>query len=130
MGEIRREWLDWSDPALPLAARWLIEQVRGDEAGLCDLRDFVCVLPGQRAGRLLLAQLLEQCEDAQLRLVPPQVYTPGQMVDVLAPHREVATATSFEQILAWIKALRSAGETTHHHRPFFTANRTPGGDSL
>ena len=112
MGEIRREWLDWSGPALPLAGRWLIEQAPRGEAGLCDLRNFVCVLPGQRAGRLLLAQLLEQCEKARLRLVPPQVHTPGQMVDVLAPHREVATATNFEQVLAWITALRTAHPTS------------------
>ena len=112
MGEIRREWLDWSGPALPLAARWLIEQVQRGEAGLCDLSKVVCVLPGQRAGRLLLAQLLEHCEAARLRLIPPQVHTPGQMVDVLAPHREVATATSFEQILAWITALRTASPAT------------------
>ncbi len=112
MGEIRREWLNWSGPALPLAARWLIEQVQRGEAGLCDLSKVVCVLPGQRAGRLLLAQLLEHCETARLRLVPPQVHTPGQMVDVLAPHREVPTATSFEQVLAWINALRTAGPAT------------------
>ncbi len=109
MGEIRREWLDWSGPALPLAASWLIEQVQRGEARLCDLSKVVCVLPGQRAGRLLLAQLLEHCETTRLRLVPPQVHTPGQMVDLLAPHREVATATNFEQVLAWIKALRTAG---------------------
>ena len=112
MSEIRREWLDWSGPALPLAARWLIEHARSGEAGLCDLSKVICVLPGQRAGRLLLAQLLEHCQTTRLRLVPPQIHTPGQMVDILAPHREVPTATNFEQVLAWISALRTAGQAT------------------
>ena len=109
---IRREWLDWSEPALPLAARWLIDHARSGEAGLCYLRRVVCVLPGQRAGRLLLAALLKQCDATRLRLVPPQIHTPGQMVDVLAPHREVPTATGFEQVLAWTNVLRTAGPTT------------------
>ncbi len=109
---IRRAWLDWSGPALPLAAHWLTDQVQRGEAGLCDLSKVVCVLPGQRAGRLLLAQLLEHCETARLSLVPPQIHTPGQMVDVLAPHREVPTATSFEKVMAWISALRTAGPAT------------------
>ncbi|MEE8154200.1 MAG: PD-(D/E)XK nuclease family protein [Phycisphaerales bacterium] len=109
---IRRAWLDWSAPALPLAAGWLIDRAPRGEAGLCDLSKVVCVLPGQRAGRLLLAQLLEHCGTTRLRLIPPQVHTPGQMVDVLAPHREAATATGFEQVLAWINVLRTAGPTT------------------
>ena len=109
---IRRVWLDWCGPALPLAARWLIDHAPHGEAGLCDLRNIVCVLPGQRAGRLLLAELLEQCKTTRLRLVPPQIHTPGQMVDVLAPHREVPTATDFEQVLAWMNVLRTAGPAT------------------
>ncbi len=109
---IRRAWLDWSRPALPLAARWLLDHAPNGEAGLCDLRRVVCVLPGQRAGRLLLAALLEQCDAQRQRLAPPEIRTPGQMVEVLAPHREVPTATSCEQILAWINALRSAGPQT------------------
>ena len=109
---IRRAWLDWSGPALPLAARWLIDQAPRAEAARCDLRRVVCVLPGQRAGRLLLAALLEECDAQQQRLAPPEIRTPGQMVEVLAPHREVPTATSCEQILAWINVLRSAGPGT------------------
>ena len=109
--EIHRQWLGWSSPALPLAAKWLVAKAQRNGpalGGLVDLSHLICIVPGQRAGRLLLAELLEQCEAKGGQLVPPAIHTPGQMVDVLAPHREVAIAKDCEPILAWSKALRAA----------------------
>ncbi|MFB3138718.1 MAG: hypothetical protein ACE10B_05815, partial [Phycisphaerales bacterium] len=72
----------------------------------------VCVVPGLRAGRLLLRQLVEQSRGASLHLIPPLIRTPGQMVDTLAPHGDVPTATAYEQVLAWMAALRSSDQAS------------------
>ena len=52
---------------LPAAAAWLIGQ--HSDGKRCDLRQVRCVLPGTRAGRLLLHSLLAQCAEAGLRLL-------------------------------------------------------------
>lgn len=101
---ITREWLSWDEPCLPQAALWLIDHhAQRDE---CDLREVICVLPGSRAGRLLLAEMIKDCEVRTLRLLPPRVLTPGAMVDelleVVAP-----VASELESRLAWMDGLRS-----------------------
>ena len=55
-----RIWLDWRRPALAQAALWLVARGSPDGSDLpvCDLEQFVCVLPGRRAGRALLHHLL------------------------------------------------------------------------
>ena len=85
---MQRRWLDWNQPLLPAAARWLVQ--RHAAGGRCDLRAVKCVLPGGRAGRLLLRTLIGHCNEVKVRLIPPQVMTPGSMVDVVMP----PTATS------------------------------------
>lgn len=102
---MHREWLDWQRPLLPAAAAWLIARHRDGQR--CDLRGVRCVLPGSRAGRLLLHTLLAQCAQAGLRLVPPQVLTPGGLVDQLVP-RTPETASALECSLAWMHVLREA----------------------
>ena len=73
---MHRQWLDWHRPLLPAAAAWLIGQ--HSDGKRCDLRQVRCVLPGTRAGKLLL--------------VPP---TPD-------------TASALECTLAWMHVLREA----------------------
>jgi len=103
---MHRQWLDWHRPLLPAAAAWLIGQ--HSDGKRCDLRQVRCVLPGSRAGRLLLHALLAQCAEQGLRLVPPQVLTPGTMVDQLVPPTP-DTASTLECTLGWMHALRDAG---------------------
>lgn len=105
---IERVWLDWNAPCLPAAAAWLIGCNTG-QGDVCTLNHITCVLPGRRAGRLLLSELLKQCAARGLNasiMVPPRTVTPGAMVDVLAPAR-MATATTEESVLAWTAALRA-----------------------
>ena len=102
---MHRQWLDWHRPLLPAAAAWLIGQ--HSDGKRCDLRQVRCVLPGTRAGRVLLHALLAQCAEAGLRLVPPQVLTPGTMVDQLVPPTP-NTASALECTLGWMHALREA----------------------
>lgn len=102
---MHRQWLDWHRPLLPAAAAWLIGQ--HSDGRRCDLRQVRCVLPGTRAGKLLLHALLAQCAQAGLRLIPPQVLTPGTMVDQLVPPTP-DTASALECTLAWMHVLREA----------------------
>ncbi|MDY7108204.1 MAG: hypothetical protein SYC29_06160, partial [Planctomycetota bacterium] len=102
---IERHWLDWTRPLLPDAAAWLIERA-GSADGIVEMQHLVCVTPGRRAGRILLALLAERCEAAGLAFVPPRTMTPGMLADLL-PAGEEPIATGPERILAWLKALRS-----------------------
>ena len=103
---IRREWLAWDQPCLPQAAAWLVKRAAEESSRACDLQHITCVVPGLRAGRLLLAQLVQQCAAEQRQFVPPRVLTPGMLVDELT--RDRPAASSLETILAWMDALREA----------------------
>ena len=108
---ITREWLSWDEPCLPQAAERIVDRFADATlAGECDLRTVLCVLPGSRAGRLLLVELMRTCAARGLRLLPPRVLTPGAMVDeVLAKAGAAdAIASDHESHLAWMHGLRSA----------------------
>ncbi len=64
-------------------------------------------MPGSRAGRLLLKALVDHCIATKVRLVPPQILTPGSMVDSLLPPT-ADTASPLECSLAWMHVLREA----------------------
>lgn len=102
----QRVWLDWNQPCLPATAEWLINANLNTGLDVCDLRRVVCVLPGSRAGRVLLAQLIEQCEASTLRLIPPRVLTPGAMFEALL-EIDQPMATDLESMLTWIAALQA-----------------------
>ncbi len=102
---MHRQWLDWHRPLLPAAAAWVIGQHRDGKR--CGLRPVRCALPGTRAGKLLLHSLLAKCSAAGIRLIPPQVLTPGTMVDQLVPPTP-DTASALECTLAWMHVLREA----------------------
>ncbi|MCA9661305.1 MAG: glycosyltransferase, partial [Myxococcales bacterium] len=108
---MQRRWLDWNQPLLPAAARWLVQ--RHAAGGRCDLRAVKCVLPGGRAGRLLLRTLIGHCNEVKVRLIPPQVMTPGSMVDVVMPPT-ATTASDLECSLAWMHVLREADARLIH----------------
>lgn len=110
---IDRRFLDWSAPLVPQAAGWLVELAEAEtELALpqcVDLRGTLCVLPGRRAGRLLLDELLTRCRQSGRGLLPPSIATPGPAVDLLlestgADDRAVAEPVTAE--LAWMEALR------------------------
>jgi ATP-dependent helicase/nuclease subunit B len=102
---IERYWLDWDRPMLPEVAAWLIDRCRSGD-GLADMQRLVCVAPGRRAGRILLALLAEQCAALSLAFIPPRTMTPGMLADLL-PAGDKPIATGSERILAWMKALRT-----------------------
>ncbi|MCA9076811.1 MAG: PD-(D/E)XK nuclease family protein [Planctomycetaceae bacterium] len=97
---ITRTYLDWSRPALPAAADWLVE--RYGSGGLTDLSGVVVVLPGRRACRRLLEILVERTND---RVIPPQLVTEGTFPELLyEPQRPFADM--LVQHLAWAEAMR------------------------
>jgi ATP-dependent helicase/nuclease subunit B len=111
---IRREFIDWKPPALPAAANWLIDCACEQNATAtsaqrkwCDLQSTVCILPGRRAGRILLGCLLRACQERGSQLVPPTVLTPGALTDfILATPGAIANQVEME--LAWLAALQGA----------------------
>ena len=117
-----RHWLDWSTPCLPAAAVWLID--RHHERHSCDLQSLTCVLPGRRAGRLVLAALVGECGRRELSLVPPTILTPGPLVDSLLEADESPTATGCERTLGWMMAI---GECDAQARRLLLGTRS-GGD--
>lgn len=102
---MQRVWLDWHKPVIPSAAAWLLQHFRQGER--CDLRHLRCVLSGARGGRLLLRELVTQASLAQIRLIPPQVWTPGKLVEKTLPTTS-SIASDFECILAWMHVLQQA----------------------
>ena len=66
---------------MPQVAAWLFDAATGDAV---DLSDTCVVLPGARAGRLLLWHLAHLGTERRMRVVPPVVVTPGAMVEVMA----------------------------------------------
>ncbi len=109
---IRREWLNWNQPCLSQAAGWLIDhttgQIGANSKSICDLQHVICVLPGQRAGRLLLGELLAQTKSRGMQLIPPRLVTPGSLTAMLAADQP--TANELETTLAWMEALQQIAE--------------------
>jgi hypothetical protein len=88
---LRREFLDWDQRALPQAAAWLLGS---SDAPVVDLSATCVVLPGARAGRVLLWQLAAQAQERGIRVAPPTVVTPGALVELLAKGGAVEMAGS------------------------------------
>ena len=110
---ISRFFLDWSQPALQQASRYLIERYRS-ESGFLDLSDVVAVVPGGRAGRLLSERLFSEVAAAKLSYLPPQVVTVGQLPELLyAPAFPFASLLT--QHLAWARALQETDRKTLRH---------------
>lgn len=105
MGQIRRHFLGWDRPALPAAARWLLELPSG-----ADLSGVLVVVPGGRAGRLLQAELVAAGRESAERadpLSPPTIVTPGELGAALFAH-PTPPAGPVARRLAWMAALERA----------------------
>ncbi len=101
---IERLFLDWSKPALPAAADYLVARCAKD--GMLDLSGLMVVVPGGRAGRRLLEIVVQKAEEKGLLLTPPTITTEGRVPELLyAPKRPFADELT--QKLAWAEALLS-----------------------
>ncbi len=103
-----RVFFDWSRPALPAAAQWLIE--RYQSKGAVDLDRVLIVVPGGRAGRRFEELFLERVDQLGLAYFPPQVITVGQLPELLYDPRR-RFASPLVQQLAWARALSEADRT-------------------
>ena len=100
---MKRTFLGWQAPALPLAVDRLFDAYADD--GLADLSGALVVVPGGRAGRRLKELLVEGAGTRGLRLSPPVITTIGHLPEALfRPDRPVASGAVTR--LAWATALR------------------------
>lgn len=100
---IPRTFLDWSQPALPQAADWLIRS--GRMMSHVDLSDTIVVVPGKRAGRRLLELLIQRTREQGGRFSRPTVTTVGALPELLYEPK-FPFASELVQRLAWTHALR------------------------
>ena len=115
--------LGWDAPLLPRVAGLLRQ--RFASTGELDLSEVICVLPSGRGTDRLRNLVQFEAEQSQLRLLPPELITVGQLASRLfRPPRPIAS--DFEQVLAWAHVLmqRRAEEL----RPLLT--HVPTGDSI
>lgn len=104
---ITRKFLNWSQPALPAAAAWLLDT--WTMMGAADLSKVIVVVPGRRAGRRLLELLVETADERQVRLTPPTVETVGRLPERLyRPQRKFAG--DLVNRFAWTAALRRVAD--------------------
>lgn len=107
MTVMKRFYLDWSQPALPQAAEHLAR--RFGQADALDFGSLIVAVPGRRAGRRLLELLVELAERRNVPIIPPRTVTLGELPELL--YRAQKTfASHFVQQLAWVKAIREAGD--------------------
>lgn len=102
---MRRVFLDWKEPPLVAATRWLVE--RYTARGGFDLSSVVVVVPTGRSARRLLELLVLAAEEAGRGLKPPQIVTPEAFPELLYPAQRPLADASTQQ-LAWVKVLREA----------------------
>ena len=102
---IELEFIDWSKPALPEAARWFAGRFAAG-ANL-DLADVIVCVPGAQARRRLLELLVEIASERGLMLAPPRIVTPGTLPELLYEAKQ-PFASDLTQQLAWVKVLQEA----------------------
>lgn len=105
-------FLGWDGALIPRAAAWLLD--RAQPGGVADLSSWIVVLPGARAARLLLGELVDASMARGVALLSPLCVTPGEIVDVLFPPsgegcEPIGTLTSG---LAWEEAARRVDGAT------------------
>ena len=96
MSGVHREFLGWSEPALPLAADWLLGRYGND------LSAVTVVLPGRRAGRRLIELLVQR---APASWSPPEVSTLAEVSDMLVAY-PLPRAGQYQRTLCWTMALQ------------------------
>src|SRR3954470_12728053 len=114
--KIRREFLDWTHPALAAAADVLLRRFAA--AGDLDLANVVVVVPGGRAARRLLELLVTKSAEGRLLLTPPAIVTPESFPELLY-QAKWPFADTLTQQLAWMAALQaSPPESLQDFLPF------------
>ncbi len=109
---IARHFIDWSQPALPAAADWLVARAAQDRE--LDLGQTIVVVPGARAGRRLLELLVERADAHSLALTPPAITTEHALPELLyQPKRPFASQLT--QQLAWSAALQETPAAARRH---------------
>lgn len=101
-----RHFGNWDRPALQWAADWIIERFV-DGAGCVNLLDTKLVLPGKRASRTLLGNLVDHCAEKNLVLIPPLILTPLEIPSTLLGVPGLH-ASKISRRLAWIETLNTA----------------------
>lgn len=97
MVAVHRHFVGWDQPAIGVAAAWLVAKYGADMSRV------VVALPGARAGRSLLAALVaEQAPDWQ----PPRIVTAAGLTDELI-RLEQQPASRLLRTRAWEHALRT-----------------------
>ena len=100
---ITRTFIDWTRPALPVIADWLVGRFTSGKR--LDMDRVQIVVPGRRAGQKLLEFLVARAEIRGLAFFPPQWTTMGSLPELLyQPKRPFAT--DLVQRLVWMQALR------------------------
>jgi len=94
---VHREFLGWSEPALPQAADWLLKQYGADLAAV------TVVLPGRRAGRRLMELLVQRAPAAWC---PPNLATLAEVSDMLVAYPRPRVG-AYQRILCWTLALQT-----------------------
>ena len=97
-----RIFLGWDKPILNSAAE--LFAARGQEPGL-SLSRFTTVVPGQRAGRALLAKLTEIAEEQGTALLPPRIVTPGMLPELFYSGFG-APLSELEAEFLWVRILK------------------------
>ncbi len=104
---IRRIFFDWDQPALRGAADYLWSRYgTAGTAGTLDLERLIVAVPGGRAGRRLLEELVRLSERQSAALVPPRIVTAGQLPELLYEVKR-PFAGDLAQQLAWTQALKA-----------------------
>ncbi|OUU23717.1 MAG: hypothetical protein CBC13_04695 [Planctomycetia bacterium TMED53] len=115
MSKIERVFLGKSQPILgEIADRLLGLATRPSAGGPLDLRDYLVILPGRRACRLLLRELSTRCHSSSQSLIPPQIETPGQIASILA-EGPLPFVSPAEERLSWLLTLQQATSTEREY---------------
>lgn len=104
---MERLFLDWRRPCLAAAVDYLAQRFL--QRGRFDLGGVLVALPGGRAMRRLEELLVEEAEVRGATLIPPRLTTIGGLPEMLYTRRK-PFAEDLVQRLAWVDALRAAGE--------------------
>lgn len=106
---IHRIFLGWDSPPLHAAVRVLHGLGTSDSPpGELDLSRTLIVVPGARAGRLLLGELVRTADEAGLLLSAPRLVTPGPLQDALLGLADLPRADATLRLALWTRALLNA----------------------
>lgn len=107
---LQRHFLGWNKPSLDLAAQWILDH-HSQPSGTLDLDAIHLVVPGQRAARILLGNLVDLCTQQGIVLIPPYILTPLDLPAALLGVPGVH-ASKLSRRLAWIEALHACDSET------------------